>query len=129
MRLLKATKHALKIGIKQVKPGKNFGDIGYAIQKYVEEQGFSVVRDLCGHGIGRSLHEEPEVANYGEIKQGPKIEEGMVFCIEPMVNMGTWQVKKGHDGFSFQTLDGKPSAHFEHMIAVTKHGAKILTKF
>ena len=129
MRLLKVTKQALKVGIKQVKPGRHFGDIGYAVQKYAEENGFSVVRDLCGHGIGKSLHEEPEIPNYGNQGEGPEIKEGMVFCIEPMINMGTWQVKKGHDGFSFQTLDGNLSAHFEHMVAVTKHGAKILTKF
>ncbi len=129
MQLLKSTKNALKVGIKQVKPGNHFGDIGHAIQNYIEPQGYSVVRDLCGHGIGKSLHEEPEIANYGKQGEGQEIKEGMVFCIEPMINMGTWQVKRGHDGFSFQTLDGKPSAHFEHMVAVTKHGAKILTSF
>jgi len=127
-RLIRVTKKALKRGIKKVKPGNTFGDIGNAIQRYVESQGFNVIRDLCGHGIGRELHENPKILNYGKRHSGPEIKEGMVFCLEPMVTMGDWKIKKGKDGFSFVTVDNSLSAHFEHMIAVTKTGCQVLTE-
>ena len=127
-RLLRVTKKALSRGIKKSKVGNTFGDIGETIQRYVESQGFNVVRDLCGHGIGRKLHEDPPIPNYGKRHKGPKIKEGMVFCLEPMVTMGDYRIKKGKDGFSFETSDGSLSAHFEHMIAITKKGPFVLTK-
>lgn len=126
-RLIRVTKKALKRGIKKVKPGNTFGDIGNTIQRYVESQGFNVVRDLCGHGIGKELHEEPKILNYGKRGAGEEIKEGMVFCIEPMVTMGDWRIKRTKNGFGYQTQDGSLSAHFEHTIAVTKNGCKILT--
>lgn len=126
-RLIRVTKKSLKRGIKKVHPGNTFGDIGNTIQRYVEGQGFNVVRDLCGHGIGRELHEDPQILNYGKRHTGPEIKEGMVFCIEPMVTMGDWRIKKTKDGFGYQTEDGSLSAHFEHMMAVTQNGCQILT--
>ena len=128
MRLIRVTKKALKRGIKKSRPGNTFGDIGNTIQRYVESQGFNVVRDLCGHGIGRELHEEPKILNYGKRKTGPEIKEGMVFCIEPMITVGHWKLKKSPDGFGYQTQDGSLSCHFEHTVAVTKKGPQILTK-
>ncbi|MCD6270429.1 type I methionyl aminopeptidase [bacterium] len=127
MRLIRVTKKALKLAIKKSKPGNTFGDIGNTIQRYVEYQGFGVVRDLCGHGIGTELHEEPEILNYGKRHSGPKIKEGMVFCIEPMVAMGDWHIKKSADKFGYETKDGSLSAHFEHMVAVKKDGPHILS--
>jgi len=127
-RLIRVTKKALKRGIKKAKPGNTFGDIGNTIQRYVESQGFNVIRDLAGHGIGKELHEEPQILNYGKRKKGPKIKEGMVFCIEPMVSMGDWRIKKTRDGFGYQTADNSLSCHFEHTIAVTKEGPEILTQ-
>ncbi len=126
-RLIRVTKKALKRGIKKVKPGNTFGDIGNTIQRYVESQGFNIVRDLCGHGIGRELHEEPRILNYGKRRQGPEIKEGMTFCLEPIVAIGDWKIKEAADGYGYQTADGSLSAHFEHTIAVTKDGVKILT--
>jgi methionyl aminopeptidase len=126
-RLIRATKKALKLAIKKTRPGNTFGDIGNTIQRYIESQGFNVVRELCGHGIGRELHEEPKILNYGKRKTGEKIKEGMVFCIEPMVTAGDWHLKRTKDGFGYQTVDGSLTAHFEHTVAVTKNGCKILT--
>ncbi|MDP2664003.1 MAG: type I methionyl aminopeptidase [bacterium] len=126
-RLIRATKKALKRGIKKSRLGNTFGDIGNTIQRHVESQGFNVVRDLCGHGIGRELHEDPQIMNYGKRKTGEKIKEGMVFCLEPMVTVGDWQIKKSKDGHGFETADGSLSCHFEHTIAVTGNGTKILT--
>jgi methionyl aminopeptidase len=126
-RLIRVTKKALKRGIKKVRPGNTFGDIGNTIQRYVESQGFNVVRDLCGHGIGRELHEEPKILNYGKRHTGPEIREGMVFCLEPMVTAGDWKLKKSEDGYGFEPKDGSLSCHFEHMMAVTKNGVKVLT--
>ena len=126
-RLIRITKKALKRGIKKVKIGNTFGDIGNTIQRYVESQGFNVVRDLGGHGIGKEIHEDPLIPNYGKRKIGSEIVEGMVFCIEPMVVMGDYQIKKSKDNYGFITADNSFSAHFEHTIAVTKDGAKILT--
>ena len=127
-RLIRVTKKALKMGIKKARIGNTFGDIGNTIQRYVESQGFNVVRELCGHGIGRELHEDPQILNYGKRHMGPEIKEGMVFCLEPMVTMGDWRTKKGKDSYSYETKDGSLSAHFEHMMAVTKNSCQILTE-
>ena len=126
-RLIRVTKKALKRGIGKVKPGNTFGDISNAIQRYVESQGFNVVRELCGHGIGKELHEEPQILNYGKRHSGPEIKENMTFCIEPMVTVGDWRIKKSKNNFCFKTADGSLSAHFEHTILATKTGAEILT--
>jgi len=117
----------LKIGIKKARPGNTFGDIGNSIQRYIESQGFNVVRDLCGHGIGKELHEDPQILNYGKRRSGSKIIEGMVFCIEPMVTMGDWHIKRSKDGHGYETTDGSIACHFEHTLAAFKNGAKILT--
>ncbi len=127
-RLIRITKKALKRAIKKTRPGNTIGDIGNTIQRYVEKRGFFVVKELCGHGIGRELHEEPQVLNYGRRHTGAKLVPGMVFCIEPMVSMGTERIKKAPDGFGYATADGSLSAHFEHMVLVTKSGRKVLTE-
>lgn len=126
-RLLNVTRESLYQGLAKAKPGATTGDIGAAVQKYVESHGYSVVRDLVGHGIGRSLHEEPSVPNYGKAGKGDKLREGMTMCIEPMVNEGTWKVTTAPDKWTMRTADGKKSAHFEHTVAITKTGADILT--
>jgi methionyl aminopeptidase len=126
-RIIRVTRKALKRGIKKVKIGNTFGDISNTIQRYVESQGFNVVRDLCGHGIGKELHEEPQILNYGKRHSGPEIKEGMTFCLEPMVTAGGWKLKRSADGFGFETADGSLSCHFEQEIVATKDGAKILT--
>lgn len=125
--LLQVTERALQIGIAQARVNNRLSDISNAIQNFVESKGYSVVRDFVGHGIGRNLHEEPEIPNFGPPHQGPVLEAGMVLAIEPMVNMGAWQTKILDDGWTVETLDGKPSAHFEHTIAVTQEGPRILT--
>jgi len=127
-RLIRVTKKALKRGIKKVRPGNRVGDIGNTIQRYVESQGFNVVRDLCGHGIGRELHEDPQILNYGKRHAGEELKEGMVICIEPMVTAGDWKLKKTKDGFGYKTQDGSLSCHFEHTVAITKEGCQILTE-
>lgn len=127
-KLIKITRESLEKGIKEVKIGNTLGDVGSAIQKYVEKNGFNVVRDLVGHGIGRELHEEPQVANYGNPGEGQKIIEGMVIAIEPMVVTGDWKIKDGADGFVFQTKDGGLAAHCEHTIAITEKGLLVLTR-
>lgn len=127
-RLIRVTKKALKRGIKKARPGNTIGDISNTIQRYVESQGFNVIRDLCGHGIGKDLHEDPQVLNYGKRHSGSQLKEGMVLCLEPMVSMGDYKIKKSKDGFGFETQDGSISAHFEHTIAVTKNGCQVLTK-
>ncbi len=126
-RLIRVTKKALKRGIAEIKSGNHLGDIESAIQKFVESQGFEVVRDLCGHGIGRELHEDPQILNFGKKGSGPEIKEGMVLCLEPMVAIGDPTIKRAKDGWGYQTFDDSLSAHFEHTIAVTKKGAEILT--
>jgi len=138
-RLIRATKKALKRGIKKTRPGNTIGDIGNTIQRYVEGQGFNVVRELCGHGIGRRIHEAPQILNsvsfdemtVDKVKYQEdakiKLKEGMVLCLEPMVTVGDWRIKKSKDGFGYETEDGSLSCHFEHTIAVTENGAKILT--
>lgn len=128
LRLIRVAKKALKRGIKKVRPGNTFGDIGNTIQRYVEGQGYNVVRDLCGHGIGKEVHQDPQIPNYGKRKTGSKIKKGMVFCIEPMVTTGDWHIKKAKDGYGYETRDGSLSAHFEHTIAITKEGCKVLTE-
>lgn len=126
-RLVWVTKKALKRGIKKVRPGNTFGDIGNTIQRYVEDQGYNVVRELCGHGIGRELHEDPQILNFGKRGTGPKISQGMVFCIEPMVSIGDYKIKRSKDGYGFSSFDDSLVAHFEHTIAVTRDGCQILT--
>jgi len=126
-RLIRITKKALKRGIKKTRPGNTIGDVGNTIQRYVEGQGFNVVRELCGHGIGKEIHEDPKIVNYGKRHSGLEIKEGMVLCLEPMVTVGDWKLKKSADGFGYQTQDGLLSCHFEHTMVVTKNGAKILT--
>ena len=125
--LLRVTQEALAKGIAQVRIGGRVSDIGHAIQAYVEAHGFSVVREFVGHGIGASLHEEPQIANYGEPGRGPRLAEGMTLAIEPMVNMGRPAVKVLADGWTAVTKDGSLSAHFEHTVAVTKNGPMVLT--
>lgn len=127
-RLIRVTKKALKRAIARVRPGKHMGDISSAIQNYVESQGFQVVRELCGHGIGHRLHEEPEVPNFGMRHKGAELVPGMVLALEPMVVMGKPGIKKAPDGFGYQTADNSLSAHFEHTVAVTEKGPKILTE-
>ncbi len=126
-KLLDATLESLLAAIDTVRPGAFLSDIGHAVQTYVERRGFSVVRDLVGHGIGKQMHEPPEVPNFGRGGRGLRLREGMTLCIEPMINMGTWRVDVLQDGWTVVTADRKPSAHFEHMIAVTKDGARILS--
>ena len=126
-RLLEVTERALYIGIEKARAGNRLFDISYAIQSWVESHGFSVVRDFVGHGIGRELHEEPQIPNFGTPHQGPRLEKGMVFALEPMVNEGTHEVRVLSDGWTVVTADGKRSAHFEHTIAITDDGAEILS--
>lgn len=125
-RLVKANKKALKRGISHVKEGNTFGQIGEAIERFSEKQGFNVIKNLCGHGIGSKLHEDPDVLNYGKRKYGPVMKEGMVFCIEPMLSMGSDEIKKR--GTSYITEDNSLCAHFEDMVAVTKNGFILLTE-
>ncbi len=127
LRVMSITRKALEIGIKQAQVGNTLGDIGSAIQKYVEQERLGVVRDLVGHGIGRELHEPPQVPNYGKAGTGEKLVPGMVIAIEPMVVTDDWKIKEGDDGFVFQTKDGGLAAHFEHTIAITEKGPLILT--
>lgn len=126
-RLMMVTKKMLKLGIKKVRPGITFGDLGETMQRYADKQGYGIIRELCGHGIGKNLHEDPSVLNYGQRHRGPKMETGMVFCIEPMLSLGSHDIKWGKDGFSFITKDKSLSAHFEDMVAVTEDGVRILT--
>jgi methionyl aminopeptidase len=126
-RLIKVTEEALRRGIAAAQPGASIGDIGYAIQSYVESQGMSVVREYVGHGVGRAMHEEPQVPNYGRPGTGKQLRPGMVIAIEPMVNLGDWRTRKDSDGWTIWTADGSLSAHFEHTIAITEDGPEILT--
>jgi len=126
-RLVKATYEGMWKGIKAVKPGATLGDIGHAIQSYVESQGYSVVREYCGHGIGKEMHEEPQILHYGKPGEGPVLQEGMVFTIEPMINQGDSRIKTKKDGWTVVTRDKKLSAQLEHTIAVTADGFEVLT--
>jgi len=126
--LLKVTEEALKQGIEKAKAGNRLGDIGYAIQEYAEKRGYGVVRDYVGHGIGRQMHEDPQVPNFGAAGKGIRLVEGMVLAIEPMINLGTYRVKTLANNWTVVTLDGKPSAHFEHTVAITANGPLVLTR-
>lgn len=126
-RLLDVTKEALKRGIAQAKPGNRLGDISAAVQTYAEQQGYSVVRELVGHGIGQRMHEEPQVPNFGRANTGPELKAGMVLAIEPMLNVGGCEVSFDSDKWTVRTADGSLSAHFEHTVAITESGPEILT--
>ena len=128
-RLLRITKEALYLGIEQAVEGKRVGDISNAVQTYCEHHNYSVVRELCGHGVGKRLHEDPEVPNYGRRGCGPLLKNGMVIAIEPMINLGSRNIVIEKDGWTTRTKDRKPSAHFEHTIAVREGGADILSSF
>ena len=127
MELLVATNESLYKGIEQAVVGNRIGDISYAIQKYTEDKDYTVVRELVGHGIGKNLHEAPEVPNFGRRGRGPKIKDGLVIAIEPMINMGTKAVKQSNDGWTIVTKDNMPSAHYEHTVAITNEGTDILS--
>jgi methionyl aminopeptidase len=126
-RLCKITEESLYLGIKQCRPGNKVGDISSAIQTHVEKFGFSVVRDLVGHGVGIKPHEDPQIPNFGEKNKGPRLKTGMVIAIEPMINLGGFQVYVDNDEWTVRTVDGKPSAHYEHSVAILKDGPKILS--
>lgn len=128
-KLLQVTKESLFKGIEMAVKGNRIGDISYAVQFHAESNGFSVVRELIGHGVGRNLHEAPEVPNYGKRGRGPLIQEGLVIAIEPMINLGRKDVVQKNDGWTILTRDGKPSAHFEHTIAIVDGKAQILSNF
>ena len=127
-RLIEVTRKALFKAIKQAKPGNRLSDISWAVQSFVEKQGFSVIRKFVGHGIGKEIHEDPRIPNFGKPHQGVVLEKGMVFCIEPMVSAGRYEVEIGPDGWTAATKDKSLSAHFEHMIAIRDKGAEILTE-
>ena len=126
-RLVQVAQEAMWKGIGQVRPGGRLGDIGFAIEKHAKKHGYSVVREFCGHGIGREMHEEPEVMNFGRPGTGPVLREGMTFTVEPMINQGTRKVETRDDGWTVVTADGKLSAQFEHTVAVTADGVEVLT--
>lgn len=127
--LLRATKESLYIGIEQAVSGRRVGDIGNAVQQYCEQRGYHVVRDLVGHGIGQNMHEAPEVPNYGKRGTGVELRKGMCICIEPMINMGSKNVVFERDGWTVRTKTGRPSAHFEHCVAIREGKADILSSF
>jgi methionyl aminopeptidase len=127
--LLNTTREALYKGIEQAVEGKRVGDIGNAVQEHCEKQRFSVVREMVGHGIGKGLHEGPEVPNYGKRGHGVRLQEGMVVCIEPMINMGRREIVQDPDGWTIQTADKLPSAHFELCVAIGKNGSDVLSTF
>lgn len=127
--LLNVTKESLYIGIQEYKLGNRVGDVGFAIQNYCENHGYGVVRELVGHGLGRKMHEDPEMPNYGKRGRGKKFMEGQVVAIEPMINMGTHRIKQLKDGWTVVTLDGKPSAHFEHNVAIVEGKPELLSTF
>lgn len=127
-KLIEVTKKALELAILEIKPGNYIGDIGQAVERHVENNGFSVVKVLVGHGVGFAVHEEPNIPNYGKKGQGPELKLGMVLAIEPMVTMGSAEVKLHKDGFGYETVDDSLSAHFEHTVAVTDDGHLILTE-
>ena len=129
IRLIRETRESFYKGIEQALVGKRLSDISHAIQSHVEEFGFSVVREFVGHGVGRSLHEDPQIPNYGPPDRGPRLESGMVLAIEPMINQGTYKVQVLEDGWTVKTIDGKKSSHYEHTIAITDNGPDILTNY
>lgn len=126
-KLIRLTKEALETGIKMVRAGARVGDIGHAVQKFLENNKLGVVRDLAGHGVGHAVHEEPLIPNYGKPGSGPELKEGMVIAIEPMATLGGWRVVLDDDEWTFRSADGSLAAHFEHTVAVTKDGAEVLT--
>lgn len=128
-KLLKITKESLYVGIREFKKGNRVGDVGYAIQKYCEDHGYGVVRELVGHGIGRTMHEDPEMPNYGRRGRGKKFIEGMTVAIEPMINLGTRRIEQLKDGWTILTADRKPSAHFEHDVALINGKPELLSTF
>tara|TARA_B100000768_G_scaffold84826_1_gene80207 strand:- start:1474 stop:2280 length:807 start_codon:yes stop_codon:yes gene_type:complete len=128
-KLLNTTKESLYEGIRNFKVGSRVGDVGFAIQDYCEKRGYGVVRELVGHGLGRSMHEKPEMPNYGKRGKGKKFLEGMVVAIEPMINQGTHKIRHHNDGWTITTLDNKPSAHFEHNIAIVNGKPELLSTF
>ena len=127
-KLLKVTEESLMLGIAQAKIGNRLYDVSYAVQTHVEANGFSVVRDYVGHGIGRAMHEDPQIPNFGKPGRGPRLEVGMALAIEPMVNMGTYEVQTLKDHWTVVTKDNRASAHFEHTVAITENGLEILTR-
>jgi methionyl aminopeptidase len=128
-KLLDITKESLYVGISEFKFGNRVGDVGYAIQKYCEDHGYGIVRELVGHGLGKKMHEDPEMPNYGRRGHGKKFIEGMVVAIEPMVNLGTHRIKQHRDGWTITTRDNKPSAHFEHDVAIVDGKPELLSTF
>jgi methionyl aminopeptidase len=126
-KLIRITEECLERAIEQCRPGKHLGDIGWAVQEHAEANGYSIVRDYVGHGIGRRMHEDPQIPNYGRPGLGPKIKSGYVFAVEPMVNLGSHHTKVLADGWTVVTVDGQPSAHVEHTIAITDEGPEVLT--
>ncbi len=129
LRLLRYTRESLEEGVKEAVAGKRIGDVSWAVQQKAESGGYSVVRELVGHGLGKRLHEPPEVPNYGRRGAGPKMEKGLVICIEPMINLGKKETMQMRDGWTIRTVDGKPSAHFEYAVAIDKGKADVLTTF
>ena len=128
-KLLRITKESLYVGIRELKVGKRVGDVGFAIQQYCEAQGYGVVRELVGHGLGKTMHEDPEMPNYGRRGRGKKFVEGMTVAIEPMINMGTKRIEQLKDGWTILTKDRKPSAHFEHDVAIVNGKPELLSTF
>jgi methionyl aminopeptidase len=128
LRLLDVTAESLEAGLGECREGRRLGDVSHAVQEVVEAAGFSVVRSLVGHGVGREMHEDPQIPNFGDPGRGPRLEEGMVFAIEPMVNIGDHEVFVADDGWSISTVDGSLSAHFEHTVAVGKKAPRVLTR-
>jgi methionyl aminopeptidase len=128
-KLLQVTKESLYVGINEFRVGKRVGDVGYAIQKYCEDHGYGVVRELVGHGLGKTMHEDPEMPNYGKRGRGKKFIEGMVVAIEPMINLGTKNINQLNDGWTILTADNKPSAHFEHNVALVDGKPELLSTF
>jgi methionyl aminopeptidase len=128
LRMIRVGDECLERAIEQCRAGKHLGDIGWAVQEHAEKHGYSIVRDYVGHGIGRRMHEDPQIPNYGKPGKGTKIRNGYVFAVEPMINLGTHYTKVLADGWTVVTLDGKPSAHCEHTIAITEEGPEVLTR-
>lgn len=128
LQLIRVTEECLELAIEQCRPGKHLGDIGWAVQQHAESNGYSVVREYVGHGIGRRMHEDPQIPNYGRPGLGPKIKSGYVFAVEPMVNLGSHHTKVLPDNWTVITVDGLPSAHVEHTIAITDEGPEVLTR-
>lgn len=127
LKLIRVTEESLQLAIDKCRAGNHIGDIGYVVQKHAESHGYSVVREYVGHGIGRRMHEDPQIPNYGKPGKGPKIKKGYVFAVEPMINLGSHHTKTLADGWTVVTVDGRPSAHAEHTIAITEEGPEVLT--